>query len=59
MSKVETIIKNIQNSYGDKYTDQDYDDFREFVKTQPKLNLVALVADLFDLDIRDAKDMVK
>jgi len=56
---IEQIIQNIKNSYGDKYNESDYTEFREFSKTvKTKYKLVTLVSNYFDLDGQDAKDMV-
>jgi len=56
---IEETIRAIKCSYGDKYTDRNYNLFREYTKgVKTKEHLIAMVENLFDIDYNDAKDMV-
>lgn len=56
---IESTIQGIKGSYGDKYSDSDYEQFRvRAKKATSKKALIQLVESLFDLDIMDARDMV-
>lgn len=58
--KIEETIRAIQTSYKDKYSENDYTEFKvqALAKAQNLKHLVILVENLFDLDNSDAKDMV-
>ena len=57
--RVEQTILAIKSSYGDKYSDKDYQDFKIRAKTaKNQKQLVVLVENLFDLDYADARNMV-
>ena len=55
---IESTIKGIKGSYGDKYSDRDYEQFKQQAqKVSSKKQLIQLVENLFDLDTMDARDM--
>lgn len=57
--KVEETIRAIKASYGDKYQEYHFEDFRTAALKAKKLDhLIILVENLFDLDPNDAFDMV-
>lgn len=57
---IESTIKGIRSSYGTKYSEQDYENFRKAAKgVSSKKKLINLVENLFDLDFMDARDMVE
>jgi Zn-finger nucleic acid-binding protein len=55
---IDGIINGIKNSYGDKYSDRDYEEFRKQAQNaKNKKAMIQLVENLFDLDTMDARDM--
>lgn len=59
-SKIEETIRALKASYGSKYSESNYAEFRTEAKAKAKTlkHLIILVENLFDLDHSDAHDMV-
>lgn len=58
--KIDETIRAIKSSYGSKYTEKDFEEFRVTAREKAKSlkHLVSLVENMFDLDRSDAHDMV-
>lgn len=59
-AKIDETIRAIKSSYGNKYNDRDYEDFKKMAleKATNLKQLVIMVENMFDLDHSDAYDMV-
>lgn len=55
----QAIVDAVRGSYPGKYSEKDFTDFLERASTiKTKRDLIQTVENMFDIDTRDAKDMV-
>lgn len=59
-ARIDSTIDAIRGSYGDKYSENHYEGFRQqCIRITSIKELISAVENWFDIDTADAKDMVR